>query len=265
MPSLKPNRLRAVACWVDVDDVRPNPSCAHRTAVVPKPMRTRLRTACTATCGSFAQAWMQMSPPERAGSSWSPGNGGRSASAAGPPVGDAELVEERAGRSRSSPSATPAGRSSASPVSAGGASRLRGTAPFSRGLQARRHALGGRASTGSASAARAAWPVEVRSSAAKYSWSCAGVMMPAWCSPRNGTTSLPGGGIRRRRGRARSRTPRRRRPPPRRRRSSRATGAGRTLPPSSPPRTTSSSAQRGRPCGHPGTVTRLDDARHFRT
>ena len=37
MPSLKPNRLRGVAWLVDVDDVRPNPSCDHRTAVDAEP------------------------------------------------------------------------------------------------------------------------------------------------------------------------------------------------------------------------------------
>ena len=59
---------------------------------VPKPMRARLRTACTATCGSSAQAWMQRSPPDRAGSRMSPGKCGSSRSAFGLPVGDAEAV-----------------------------------------------------------------------------------------------------------------------------------------------------------------------------
>ena len=93
---LEAEQVAGVVCWVDVDDVRPYPSCAQRTAVVPKPMRTRLRTACTATCGSFAQAWMQMSPPERAGSSRSPWNAGQVGQRGRAPVGDAELVEERA-------------------------------------------------------------------------------------------------------------------------------------------------------------------------
>ena len=34
--------------------------------------------------------------------------------------------------------------------------------------------------------------VEVRSSAEKYMWFCAGVTMPAWNLSRNGTMSLPG-------------------------------------------------------------------------
>ncbi len=83
MPSLKPNRLRGVAWPVLVDDVRPKPSCDQRTLTTPAPRRTRLRTACTATCGSFAQAWMQRSPPLIAGSSWSPAKAGSSARGAG--------------------------------------------------------------------------------------------------------------------------------------------------------------------------------------
>ena len=83
MPSLNPNRFRGVSCVVDVDDVRPNPSCDHFTATVPVPSRARLRTACTATCGSLAHAWMAMSPPLRVGSRISPGKCCRSTSAAG--------------------------------------------------------------------------------------------------------------------------------------------------------------------------------------
>ncbi len=83
MPSLNPNRLRGVAWATEVDAVRPNPSWDQRTAVTPKPIRTRLRTACTATCGSSAQAWMHRSPPDSAGSIWSRVNRGSSARPAG--------------------------------------------------------------------------------------------------------------------------------------------------------------------------------------
>ena len=83
VPSLKPNMLRGVTCACDVDDVRPKPSWLQRTATTPKPIRTRLRTACTATCGSSEQAWMTMSPPERAGSRSSPRKPGSSRSASG--------------------------------------------------------------------------------------------------------------------------------------------------------------------------------------
>ena len=67
VPSLKPNRLRGVACAVEVDEVRPKPSCDQRIAARPNAMRLRLRIACTATCGSSAQAWMQRSPPDALG------------------------------------------------------------------------------------------------------------------------------------------------------------------------------------------------------
>ena len=180
-----------MGCWVDVDDVRPYPSCAQRTAVVPKPMRMRLRTACTATCGSFAQAWMQMSPPERAGSSRSPWNPGRSASAAGRRSGMPSLSKNVLPKPIVTVS-DDGGRSSASPVSAGGASGLCGRAPFSAvsSPRARRsvamvHWLNMRWTV--------ALPVEVRSSAVKYSSFCDGVTIPAWCVPRKATTSCPGG------------------------------------------------------------------------
>ena len=75
-----------------VEEVRPKPSWAHRTATVPKPMRARLRIACTATCGSWAQACTQRSPLLRAGSRLSAGKCGSSSSAAGPPVREAEPV-----------------------------------------------------------------------------------------------------------------------------------------------------------------------------
>jgi hypothetical protein len=39
-----------------VDDVRPKPSCDQRSDARPNAIRARLRTACTATCGSSAQA-----------------------------------------------------------------------------------------------------------------------------------------------------------------------------------------------------------------
>ena len=43
--------------------MRPKPSCDQRRDARPKAMRLRLRMACTATCGSSAQAWMHRSPP----------------------------------------------------------------------------------------------------------------------------------------------------------------------------------------------------------
>ena len=72
--------------------MRPKPSCDQRTDTVPKPIRARLRIACTATCGSSAHACTHRSPPERAGSRSSPGKCGRSRSASGLPVGQPEPV-----------------------------------------------------------------------------------------------------------------------------------------------------------------------------
>src|SRR4029450_538230 len=65
VPSLKPIRFRGVAWLVEVDDVRPKPSCDHLIAARPNAMRARLRTACTATWGSSAQAWTHRSPSDR--------------------------------------------------------------------------------------------------------------------------------------------------------------------------------------------------------
>ena len=49
VPSLKPIRLRSV-CWsVEVDDVRPKPSCDHRITAVPRASRAKLRMAWNAT------------------------------------------------------------------------------------------------------------------------------------------------------------------------------------------------------------------------
>ena len=75
MPSLKPNRLRGGG----LRRARSTRSGRSRAATSgrsprPKPIRARLRIACTATCGSLAQAWTQRSPPEIAGSRASPGN-----------------------------------------------------------------------------------------------------------------------------------------------------------------------------------------------
>jgi hypothetical protein len=83
VPSLKPNMFRGVDCSRVVDEVRPKPSCEYRTAAVPNPTRARLRMAWTATCGSLAQAWTTMSPPQRDGSRDSLANFGRSARGSG--------------------------------------------------------------------------------------------------------------------------------------------------------------------------------------
>ena len=51
VPSLNPNRLRGVVWVTLVLDVRPKPSCDHRSDTVPKPIRARLRTAWNADLG----------------------------------------------------------------------------------------------------------------------------------------------------------------------------------------------------------------------
>jgi hypothetical protein len=83
VPSLKPIRLRGVACVRLVDEVRPKPSWDQRTVATPKAVRARLRMAWTATCGSLAHAWMAMSPPLRSGSRSSPGKCGSGRNASG--------------------------------------------------------------------------------------------------------------------------------------------------------------------------------------
>ena len=39
------NRLRGVSCPTDVDDVRPKPSCDHRTLTTPMPIRASIDPA----------------------------------------------------------------------------------------------------------------------------------------------------------------------------------------------------------------------------
>ena len=74
-----------MAWLVDVDDVRPNPSCDQRRAARPKAIRARFRTACTATWGSSEQACTQRSPSDRVGSSLSAGKCGSSSQRRGLP------------------------------------------------------------------------------------------------------------------------------------------------------------------------------------
>ena len=209
VPSLKPIRLRGVACARLVDDGAPEAELrpAHASPT-PRPMRARLRTAWKATCGSSAHACTQRSPPLRAGSSSSPGSAGRSRSGCRPLVGAARSAssnsdgpeaegdrqprrrqaERLAGVLRAAPSASPL----APPTGAPG-----------------RHPRGGAGPVAQQLAQVAARTPSSTSKAAKCSRSCAGVAMPAWW--RRG---------RRRSGRAR-RAPRR----------TRRRGRGRTPPP----------------------------------
>ncbi len=122
VPSLNPKRFRGVDWAAVVFDVRPKPSCDHRIVARPNAMRLRLRIACTATCGSSAQAWMHRSPSERSGSRSS----FRKAGSRSRPAG---LRPSSPNRASNSDGPNPnvmvrllAGSPSASPVSSGGAS-----------------------------------------------------------------------------------------------------------------------------------------------
>ena len=175
-----------MACERLVVDVRPKPSCDQRMTTVPRPIRARLRTAWNATWGSFEHACTHRSPPERSGSSSSPGSGGSGCRGAGRP-------EARPNRWSNSDGPRPmvtvsceGPRPIASPVSVGGS-----------------RALGAGGSAGRPAVMRAAAAVHSRSSsctdwrsstttskAAKCRRSCAGVAIPAWWRPVNGT-ALP--------------------------------------------------------------------------
>ena len=97
VPSLKPSRLRGVACACGSCEVRPKPSCDQRTVTSPRPMRARLRMAWKATCGSLAQAWTQRSPSVRLAVQRVAGKGGQLREL-GRPVGlQAEAVVEQRG------------------------------------------------------------------------------------------------------------------------------------------------------------------------
>ena len=183
VPSLKPSRLRAVDCDVEVDDVRPKPIWEYRTDARPNAMRTRLRTAWTATWGSLAQAWMAMSPPQIAGSSRSPENSGRSLSLSGfsPPSPNRGLpsFSNRPGPNPIVIVRREGGRPSASPVSSGGPN---GDPPTAPNVPTSFPCTSLRAATvHSCSIATSSSRFSVvMSSATKYIRSCAGVTMPAW-------------------------------------------------------------------------------------
>ena len=188
VPSLNPNRFRGVDWLVEVVEVRPKPSCDQRTETVPKPIRARLRIACTATCGSSAQAWMQRSPYERAGSSVSAGKCGSVRSAAGCRSARPNRSLPSSVRNSDGPKpkviVSPLGGSPiASPVSSGGVLEAPSTGPtVPAGLPA---VIRSAASVHCWSSATS-WSRSsvVTSNAAKCSRSWAGVTMPAWCAPR---------------------------------------------------------------------------------
>src|SRR6185437_4829130 len=183
VPSLKPIRLRGVCCCAPVAEVRPKPSCVHRVTTVPRPSRARLRTAWNATWGSLAQAWMPMSPPERAGSSISPGSAGRSAKAAGRRAASPKRPSNSDGPNPTVTVKCPGSSPTASPVSAGGISSAcesPGTiAPTVIAAAAAVHVF--------SMSTRPSRRSVVTSNAAKASRSWMSVVIPAWWAPWKGT------------------------------------------------------------------------------
>src|SRR3954468_151435 len=197
VPSLNPNRLRGVSCALDVDDVRPKPSCDQRTLTTPAPSRTRFRIACTATWGSLAQACTHRSPPLIAGSIASPGKSGSSLSGAGrraamPNRSTPSAVLNRVGPKPTVSVRPLAGRPSASPVSSGTSYWPPSTAPTSPAScpAVIRRAAAVQVCSISTSSARSS---VMTSKATKCNRSCAGVTIPAWCTPVNGTASVAAG------------------------------------------------------------------------
>ena len=186
VPSLKPNMLRGVCASGVVEDVLPKPSCDQRTATLPKPIRARLRIACTATCGSSAQAWTHRSPPLRAGSRLSPGNVRQvdeRRRGAAPPGRTGPSSNRRGPKPMSGSAGTAAGRAPRrcrpagprrAPPDAPSPTAPPGGHPRGR----LRPVLEQRTSSARSSV--------VTSNAAKCSRSCTGVAMPAWCAPWNG-------------------------------------------------------------------------------
>ena len=210
MPSLKPNRLRGVSC--DAAGRRGPAEAelgpADRRGAESQPGQVADRVH--GDLGSSAQACTHRSPSLRAGSSWSAGKWGSRSSTPGAGrrgrTGRARRRPRRApARSRTSGSA--ARRTARPPRRCRGAERC--TAPGRRLRPAARPSAARRPP----SIAAAEPPARPRSSvvtskAAKCSRSWAGVRMPAWCRPWNGTTWRP----RRARRPGRCRPLRRRRP-----------------------------------------------------
>ena len=170
---------------VEVEAVRPKPSWDQRTAARPKAIRARLRTACTATWGSSAQAWMQRSPSDLAGSRLSAGKCGSRFSAAGwraaSPKRSLPPERNRLGPNPKVMVSPVGGSPIASPVSSGGAPYGPEVGPTSPAPRPR--VIRSAATVQSRSSPiRSSRESVMRSNAAKCSRSCIGVMMPAWRS-----------------------------------------------------------------------------------
>ena len=170
VPSLKPSRLRSV-CWaVEVDDVRPKPSCDHCITATPRASRAKLRMTWNATVGSSAHACTHRSPPLSCGCSASPGSAGMSASAAGRLSASPNRSSNSDGPNPTVMVSRDAPRPTASPVSIGGASAAVSTAPIGRPF-----VICAAAAAQVPSSVATCWrSVVVTSNAAKARRSCAG-------------------------------------------------------------------------------------------
>ena len=194
VPSLKPIMLRGVCASGVVEDVLPKPSWDQRIATLPKPIRARLRIACTATCGSSAHACTHRSPPLRAGSRLSPGKCGQVDQRLGPPVREAEpvlalLVEE--GGAEADREGEP-GRLEAERLA--GVVRRRLGEAADRAVADRvplRSSAAAAASTPSAARSSSARSSVVTSKAAKCSRSWTAVAMPGLVRRRGTATAAP--------------------------------------------------------------------------
>ena len=183
VPSLYPIRLRGVSWCRDVDEVRPNPTCVHRSAATPRASRARLCTAWNATSGSSAHAWTTRSPPLRAGSSSSPANDGSSTSGCGaqrletvpvlPAAREEARPEPEGQRQPGRPDPI------VSPVSTGGARRSASRVATGRPAVSSTAAAVQLRSSSATSCRRSV----TRSKAATLRWSCGAVAIPAWWAP----------------------------------------------------------------------------------
>ena len=164
---------------------------------MPNAARVRLRTACIATCGSSAHAWTTRSPSLRVGLEVVAREVGERDEAVGQPVGEAEPVAPRrpsAGRptnsDRPNPNVIvrPGRRQVLRPrrCRPGGASYGPARRPERPGGQPGAEPRGDRRPRAGAASTSSSRDVVVRSNAAVYIRSCAGVTMPAWCAPVNG-------------------------------------------------------------------------------
>ena len=192
MPSLKPNRLRGVAWPVLVDDVRPNPSCDQRTLTTPgaEPDQVAdgvhgdLRIVGAGLDAQIAAADRRVELVAR--------ERGQLGQRRGTPGGEAEAVRAVGVVNRVRPE--PDGQRQAGRRAGRWPRRCRPAARTARrrrrrpGRRPSPRSSGGRPPSTAFSIATSSSRLSVvTSKATKCSRSCAGVTIPAWCAPLNGT------------------------------------------------------------------------------